>query len=93
LLSSEENCNEYAAQTMYCQSQAFPTEKNPDFVWRFLIFKKSQVRWKNPEFHNLVSKKPNWQPCFTFNTPSNQWWRFTLKPQIRLLPHERTKNN
>jgi len=26
---------------MFCQSQAFPTEKNR-FVWLFLIFKKSQ---------------------------------------------------
>jgi len=51
------------------------------------------MRRKNPEFQNLASKKPNWQPCFTFNTPSNKWWRFTLKPQIRLLPHKRTKNN
>ena len=32
--SSEEICDEYAAQTMFSQSpsQAFPTEKKPDFV-------------------------------------------------------------
>jgi len=46
---------------------------------------------KNPEFQNIASEKPNWQPCFTFNTPSNEWWGLTLKPQIRLLPHKRNK--
>jgi len=43
-LSSEEVCNEYAAQTMFCQSQAFMTEKSqkrPYFVWLFFIPKKS----------------------------------------------------
>jgi len=44
-------------------------------------------------FQNLASKKPNWQPCFMFNTPSSEWWRFTPHPQVRLLPHKRTKNN
>jgi len=29
----------------------------------------------------------------TFNPPSNEWWLFTLKPQIRLLPHKRTNND
>jgi len=41
-LFSEEICNEYADQTMLFQIQAFPTEKKPDFVWLFLISKKSQ---------------------------------------------------
>jgi len=40
--SSEEIFNEYAAQTMFYQSQVFPIEKKPDFVWLFLISKKSQ---------------------------------------------------
>jgi len=26
-----------------------------------------------------------------FNTPSNECWRFTIKPQICLLLHKRTK--
>jgi len=26
-------------------------------------------------------------------TPSNEWWRVTLKPQMRLLPRKRTKND
>jgi len=38
----EEISNEYAALTMFFQRQAFPTEKKPDFVWHFLISKKSQ---------------------------------------------------
>jgi len=29
-LPSEEICNEYAAQTMFCQHQAFQTEKNKE---------------------------------------------------------------
>jgi len=41
-LFSEKIFNEYAAQTMFFQSQAFPTEKKPDFVWLFFISKKSQ---------------------------------------------------
>ena len=35
-LSSEEICNEYAAQTIACQSQAFPIEnsqKKANVVW------------------------------------------------------------
>ena len=35
-LFSEEICNEYAAQTLFFQSQAFPTENKPK------VFKKSQ---------------------------------------------------
>jgi len=45
-LSSEDICNEYAAQTILCLSHAFPTEKiqkNPDFVSLFLIFKKARI--------------------------------------------------
>jgi len=38
---SEEICNKYAAQTMFCQIQAFQTEKKPDFDWYFLFSKKA----------------------------------------------------
>jgi len=44
-LFSEEIFNEYAAQTMFFQSQAFPTENKPEkarFCLAFLISKKSQ---------------------------------------------------
>jgi len=36
-LLSEDICNEYEAQKMFSQSQAFQTEKNkkPDFDWYF----------------------------------------------------------
>jgi len=37
-LSSQEICNEYAAKTMFCQSQAYPTE-------HFFISKKCQKIW------------------------------------------------
>jgi len=47
-LQSEEICNEYAAQTMFCQSQAFPTEKA-----RFCL----PSALKKSEFQN-----PTWQP-------------------------------
>jgi len=43
-LFSEEICDEYAAQTMFFQIQAFPTEKSQeatDFGWLF-YFQKSQ---------------------------------------------------
>jgi len=39
--SSQEICNEYAAQIMFCQSQAYPTENKPD-ISGFFISKKSQ---------------------------------------------------
>jgi len=44
-LFSEEICNEYAVQTMFFQSQAFPTEKKPEkarFCLAFFNFQKSQ---------------------------------------------------
>ena len=34
------------------------SQKKPDFSGFFLIPKK-------PEFQNLASKNPNWQPCYT----------------------------
>jgi len=61
-LSSERICNDYAAQTVFCQSQAFPTEKI-QILTGFFVSKKSQRCSKKPEFQNLASKKPNWQPC------------------------------
>jgi len=69
--SSQEICNEYAlnvAQTMFCQSQAYPTENKPEkarIFWLFYFEKKPKVFEKQPEFQNLASKKPNWQPCYT----------------------------
>jgi len=55
--------NEYAAQKMFFQSQAFPTEKSrkmPDFVWLFLFPKKAKRVQKKPEYQNLASKKTKW---------------------------------
>jgi len=46
-------------------SQAFPTEKRPEkakICLAFLDFQKSQGLQKKPEFQNLVSKEPSWQP-------------------------------
>ena len=66
--SSQGICNEYAAQTMFCQSLAYPTENKPDrarFFGFFYFQKKPNVFVKKPEFQNLASKKPNWQPCCT----------------------------
>jgi len=58
-LSSEDDCNDYAAQTMFYQNQAFQTEKNKKekarFWLIFLIFKKSQVRQK-PDFKIWLQK-------------------------------------
>jgi len=60
-------CNEYDAQTMFCQSQTFPTVKKPDFVWIFWKSKKDKLKGlKKPEFQNLASKMPNWQPWAGF---------------------------
>jgi len=53
---------------MFCQSQAYPTENKPEkarFFWVFLFQKKAKGVHKKPEFQNLASKKPNWQPCYT----------------------------
>jgi len=35
---------------MFCQSQAFPTEKKPDFVELFLNFKKAKCVEKSQNF-------------------------------------------
>jgi len=48
---------------MFCQSQTFPTVKKPDFVCIFWKSKKDKLKGlKKPEFQNLASKMPNWQP-------------------------------
>jgi len=75
----------------FARVKLYLLRKSPDFGC-FFLFKKKPSTLKNPEFQNLATKKPNLQPCLTFNTPSNEWWRFSLKPHIRLLPHKRTKN-
>jgi len=56
----KEICNEYAAQTMFCQSQANSTEKKPFFL--FFYF---QQKPKVSELQNLASKKPKCQPYYT----------------------------
>jgi len=53
---------------MFCQSQAYPTENNPEKSQIFLFFlfpKKAKGVKKKPEFQNLASKKPNRQLCYT----------------------------
>jgi len=56
-------------QLRQCISKAKPfrlkkeKQKKPDFVWLFLISKNAKGVQKKPEFQNLDSKKPNWQPC------------------------------
>jgi len=42
---------------MFFQSQAFPTEKKPDFVWLFLISKKSQRCSKKARISKSAFKK------------------------------------
>jgi len=51
---------------MFFQNQVLPTEIKPEkvrFCLAFLICKKKPKVFKKPEFQNLASKKPNWQPC------------------------------
>jgi len=59
-LFSEEIFNEYAAQTMFFQSQAFPTEKNPEkarFCLAFFEFqKKPKVFKKSQNFKIWLQK-------------------------------------
>jgi len=58
---SEKICNEYTAQTMFFQSQVFPTEKKLNFVWLFFISRKIKASFqKKPEFQIWLQ---NWQPC------------------------------
>jgi len=38
------------------------SQKKPDFVCFFLVFEKKPNTLKKPDFQNLASKKPNWQP-------------------------------
>jgi len=67
-LFSEEIFNEYPAQTMFFQSQAFPTEKKSEkarFGWLFISKKAKKGVQKRPEFQNLASKKPNWHSVAT----------------------------
>jgi len=49
-LFSEEVCNEYAAQTMFFQSQAFSTEEKPDIVGLFFISKNAKGVQKSQNF-------------------------------------------
>jgi len=55
---SKEICNEYAAQTMFCQSQAFSAKKS-QILSGFLISKKKKPKvFKGSEnFQSLASKK------------------------------------
>jgi len=48
-------CNKYAAQTMYFQSQAFPTKKSQILSGLFRFPKKARGVQKKPEFKNLAS--------------------------------------
>jgi len=55
-------------QLRQCLARAKPirlkiSQKKPDFSDIF-ISKKAKCVQKNPEFQNLASKKPNWQPCY-----------------------------
>jgi len=71
--SSQEICNEYAAQTIFCQSQAYPTENNPEknrIFWLFISKKVKGVK-KQPEFHNLASKSQ-------IGNPATQEWRMRI---------------
>ena len=42
---------------MFCQGQAFPTKKKPDWFSK----KAKRMPLKKPEFQNLASKKPNFK--------------------------------
>ena len=53
-LWSEEICNEYAAQTMLCQSKPFRLKK---------ARKAGFCLNKMPKFQNQAWKKPKWQTC------------------------------
>jgi len=65
---------------MFFQSQAFPTEKKSDFVWLFLISKKSQRCSKNARIFKsgfekaklatLVSRRKIW----SINTNNNDFY-------------------
>jgi len=63
--SSEEIYNvEHAALTILCQGQAFRLKSQ--ILSSFLDLEK-QARQKNPEFQNLASKEPSWQPWYYRN--------------------------
>jgi len=51
----------------FVRAKPFRLKKNKKekarFLLVFFIFNQSQVRQKKPEFQNLASKMPNWQPC------------------------------
>jgi len=60
-----EICNEYAAQTMFCQSQAYPTENKPEkarFFWLFYFQKKPKV-FKKAKLATLLQK--NWKRAWS----------------------------
>jgi len=54
-------------QLRECFARAKPlrlkkSQKKSNFVWLFLFPKTAKGVEKKPEFQNLVSKRPNWQP-------------------------------
>jgi len=56
-------CNGYAAQTMFYQSQVYPTENKPDFSAFFYFQKQAKGVQKKPEFYNLASKSQIGNPA------------------------------
>jgi len=56
-LFSEDISNEYATQTMFFQSQAFPTEKKQDLVWLFFDFQKKRKVLKKARISKSGFKK------------------------------------
>jgi len=59
-LFSEEICNEYAAQTVFFQSQAFPTEKYPGknrFCLALFYFHKKLKVFKKRQYFKIWLQK------------------------------------
>ena len=65
-------------QWMFCQSQAFPTEKNPDFVWLFLFSKKAKYI-KKSRISNPDSKKA--KLATLLHVQHSKQWMVTLYAQ------------
>jgi len=76
--SSEEICNEYAAQTRFCQSQAFPTEKI-QILSDFVDFQKKPSALKNSRISKSGFKKV--KLATLLHVQRSEQWMVTLYAQ------------
>ena len=89
-LSSEEICNEYVDQTMFCQSQAFPTEKSRNisgFCWfpkKPKAFIKARISTCGFKKANLTTLAHAAEPNFDWRNEVSSWYLCPTTHTVKL---------